>query len=536
MSEPTQRNIALPVALIALAATVAFLYAPVLAKLGRDWWTDENYSHGLLVPFVIGSIIWGLRDRIGPRTSGRRGRATALIGILLALLMLVAGTLGAELFTQRISLVVMLASIVIFLWGRGAAGILAVPFALLLLAVPIPQILFNRIALPLQAYASQLAVWGIRLFGVPTVRKGNVIDILPDGGIQTISLEVVEACSGIRSLMTLVTLAVILGYFTRSTDTGRFANMPRIDIVRTAILMVAAVPIAVITNAARVTSTGVLTFYYGKQATAPALHEASGWLVYVVALGLLISFNYGLKRLFSGDRISDPDWSASVRRVDPADQHRALTARMLWPLLTFLVVAGIGVNWIANRTEVTPARLQLTTLSTELGEWRQRGKESKFDPNIEQILRATDYTMREYTGPGGHIANIYVGYYSTQRTGSTYHSPQNCLPGAGWVMSDPEVVTITTPEGRSFTANRYLLENGIYREVMLYWYQGRGRTESSEYRDKLNTILDSVSRRRTDGAMVRVMTNIVGDESAAEIAVADLAARLEDQLPLYVPE
>jgi EpsI family protein len=144
--------------------------------------------------------------------------------------------------------------------------------------------------------------------------------------------------------------------------------------------------------------------------------------------------------------------------------------------------------------------------------------------------------MREYSSPDGRVANVYVGYYATQRSGATYHSPQNCLPGAGWVLSEPTVTTITTPSGRTLTVNRFLIENGVYREVMLYWYQGRGRTEASEYRDKLATIFDSVTRRRSDGAMVRVMTSVGDDAAAADRAAVDLAGQLEDELPRFIPE
>jgi len=535
MSLRDAKNYALPIAAIAVAAAVTFLYAPVLAKLGRDWWTDENYSHGLLVPFVIAFIIWNQRDLLAASFK-RANLMLAWIGVAIALILLLAGTLGAELFTQRISLVLMIAAVVVYFFGRRVLGLLFVPFSLLLLAIPIPQIIFNRIALPLQMWASQMAVWGIRLFSVPTLRKGNVIDIMPNGGIQPISLEVVEACSGIRSLMTLVTIALVLGYFTRSRDGGGFANLGRNDIVRTLLLMIAAVPIAVITNAARVTATGVLTYEYGKQATEATVHDASGWIVYVVALGLLIGVNYGLKKVLNRrdaetqreeDGISDSLFSI---------QHSAFNTPVAWPLVTVLLIAGLGVNWFADRGEVVPEHEPLARLSTRLGEWRQRGDEIRFDPAVEDVLRASDYTMREYAALDGRVANIYVGYYSTQRTGATYHSPLNCLPGAGWVMSEPEVVSITTPEGRTINANRYLLENGVYREVMLYWYQGRGRISASEYRDKLNTILDSVTRRRTDGAMVRVMTDVGDSEPKAQAAAADLAGQLEDQLPLFMPE
>lgn len=277
-----------------LAATLAFLYANVLVKLSFDWWTDENYSHGLLVPFVIGFIVWSESDRL-KQAFEKPKTWLGFAVIFFALFLLMSGTLGAELFLQRISLVVMLAGIVIYFFGTKILQLLVVPFVLLLLAIPIPAIIFNKIAFPLQIYASQIAVWGIRLFEIPTVRKGNVFEILPQGATQIISLEVVEACSGIRSLMTLMTLALILAYFTREKkhepEMGWISCLAGFDFWRAVILMLAAIPIAVLTNAARVTATGVLTYYYGKKALEGIWHDLSGWLVYLVALVFLLLLN-----------------------------------------------------------------------------------------------------------------------------------------------------------------------------------------------------------------------------------------------------
>jgi exosortase len=284
--------------IFAVALALAFLYAGVLAKLGRDWWTDENYSHGLLVPFVIAFIVWTEFDEL-KKSAQKSSFRLGFLAILFALAMLLGGTLGAELFTQRISFVLMIAGIIVYFFGARILKFLVVPFLLLLLAIPIPQIIFNKIAFPLQIWASQAAVWGIRLFEVASVRKGNVIEILPQGATQIIALEVVEACSGIRSLMTLVTLALILAYFTRekSEDT-RLPFYKNFDFWRAVLLMLSAIPIAILTNAARVTATGVLTYYYGKRATEGAWHDAQGWLVYVVALVLLILVNFILRFIF----------------------------------------------------------------------------------------------------------------------------------------------------------------------------------------------------------------------------------------------
>ncbi|MFV0389157.1 MAG: exosortase/archaeosortase family protein [Pyrinomonadaceae bacterium] len=280
---------------------LVFLYFSVIVKLVTDWSTDENYSHGLLVPFIIAYIIWTKRKELSLQQNAPQ---YVLGGVLTvgALFVLLAGTLGAELFVQRISMVLMLASVIIYFYGITILRMVAIPFLLLLLSIPIPQIIFNKIAFPLQIYASQLAVWMIRISGVPVLRKGNVIDILPRNAVQVIALEVVEACSGIRSLMTLVTLALILVYFTRTKSIkpggSAFAFLKNFDFWRGVVLMLLAVPIAIFTNASRVAATGILAFYFGDKATKGLAHDAAGWIVFAVALILLVACNFLLSGIF----------------------------------------------------------------------------------------------------------------------------------------------------------------------------------------------------------------------------------------------
>lgn len=512
---------------------VGFLYATVLSRLVGHWWTDENYSHGLLVPFVIAYILW---LRMSPM-SGLPHRPAIWQGCILvitALFMLLAGTLGAELFLQRVSLVLMAAGIAAYFFGITVVRSLAVPFLISLLAIPIPQIIFNKIAFPLQIYASRIAVSGIRVFGVPTVRKGNVIEILPAGSVQVIALEVVEACSGIRSLMTLMALAVILVFFTRSRDFVKPAKMTAFiynrDVWRGALLIVSAIPIAVLTNAARVTATGVFTYNYGIRATTGFSHELSGWLVYVAALLLLLGLNSLLRRVFKTKQDAEADSNAFAESKTGGFRPVAF-----WILISVLLAGGFFINWFENRGEVAVQRTALQELPSTLGKWKQKGDHIKFSPETESVLKTTDYTMREYVSDG-RLANLYIGYYASQRTGATYHSPQNCLPGSGWEMQKPEIVTIKTASGESFEANRFIIENGKYKEVMIYWYQGRGRTQASEYTDKVYTVLDSVSRRRSDGAMVRVMTSVGHSEKEATAAAVDLSASVSEVLPDFVPE
>ena len=286
---------------VAIAFALVFVYATVLEKLGRDWWHDENYSHGLLIPFVIGYILWQEREQFQSSKS-QPAIWCGVIGVVISLFVLWAGTAGAELFVQRISLVVMLASVAIYFWGFRFLRRLFVPLSLLVLAIPIPQILFNRIAFPLQLFASRCAVGAMSLLEIPVLRQGNVIELMPLGATTPKRLAVVEACSGIRSLMTLVTLAMVYAYFTRpkspqKSQTGASTILRSFVFWRSLILVVAAVPIAILTNALRVSGTGVLAHYYGTRVADGFFHSFSGWVIYIVAALLLLATGWLLDRV-----------------------------------------------------------------------------------------------------------------------------------------------------------------------------------------------------------------------------------------------
>ncbi|HEX3558990.1 MAG TPA: exosortase [Pyrinomonadaceae bacterium] len=310
-----------------LAASVAFIYWSVVARLGRFWWEDENYSHGLLIPFIIGYILWAERGRlasVGKHPRAAWGAACAVA----ALLALWAGTAGAELFVQRMSLVLLLAGLCVYFWGWRLLRAVAVPLLLLVLAIPVPAIVFNKIAFPLQLFASQCAVWVMRLVGIPVLREGNIIELYPLGSVTTKRLEVVEACSGIRSLMTLVTLAVVFAYFT-SPSHGGGAGGPdgdtrrsRYAVWRAVLIVAAAVPIAIITNAARVSGTGVLARYYGTQVADGFFHEFSGWVIYIVAFLLLFAFGWLVDR-FNPSRRGGAGGRGAAANVSEAveDKH-----------------------------------------------------------------------------------------------------------------------------------------------------------------------------------------------------------------------
>lgn len=255
--------------LICLA--LGWLYFDVLRRLMSDWYNDENYSHGLLVPVIAGYALWQNREEL--RETPIRPMSW-LGGVLMAgaVLMLWAGTVGAEMFITRISFLFALISLVLYFGGKNWLKPMGFPLLLLLLAIPIPLLIFNRIAFPLQLIASDYAARIINLIGIPAFREGNVIEL------AEMKLEVVEACSGIRSLMSLATLAVTYVYFAEPQWWRRIA------------MVASVVPIAIVTNAARVTATGIMAHYRGEEAAQGFQHAFSGWLMFIVAMILLLAF------------------------------------------------------------------------------------------------------------------------------------------------------------------------------------------------------------------------------------------------------
>lgn len=205
-------------------------------------------------------------------------------------------------------------------------------------------------------------------------------------------------------------------------------------------------------------------------------------------------------------------------------------------MLLVLLVGGALIHWREAAGEIRPERKLLKDFPAKIGNWQQNGGDQRFEPEEEAVLGADDYLMRDYFLPASSKgANLYVGYYETQRTGATYHSPRNCLPGSGWTMAETQPVEISLPDGRKFLANNYVIENNRSKALMIYWYQGRGRFVANEYKDKFFTVLDSISRRRSDGAMVRVIVSIDKSEQEALETAKNLAAATAANLAEFVP-
>lgn len=204
-------------------------------------------------------------------------------------------------------------------------------------------------------------------------------------------------------------------------------------------------------------------------------------------------------------------------------------------LLVLILSVGAVVNAWSYLGEAHVERKALKDFPQTIGAWQRTGTDQLLDDETLKVLKASDYLLRDFRKPQGPVANLYVGYYATQRTGATYHSPLNCLPGSGWQLSEPGKATVGLPDGSSFVANKYVIENGENRSLMIYWYQGRGRNVASEYWGKIYTVFDSVRLRRSNGAMVRVTVPVRGSVEDAEKAAIEFSSAASVVLPEFVP-
>jgi exosortase len=252
------------------------VYWPVITGLVRDWSTDDNYSHGFFIVPLALYFAWERRAAIA--AAPVRPSLLGVVAVAVSLLLLVAGLLGAELFLSRVAILGTITGAVLFLFGWPMLRVVAFPLAFMLLMIPLPAIIFNKIAFPLQLVASHVGEYSVRSLDIPILREGNVL-ILANA-----TLEVAEACSGIRSLVSLFTLGIVFGYF-----------VDRRAWVR-AVIALSAIPVAILANGLRVASAGIAAHNYGAAGVEGLFHEFSGWVVFVVAFLMMLAIQRLLQR------------------------------------------------------------------------------------------------------------------------------------------------------------------------------------------------------------------------------------------------
>jgi len=500
---------------VALLLVVGWLYASILAHLVLQWVGprhDPNFEHGIFVPLFALFVLWQDRKRLQAIPSAPSWAGLPLV--VLALLMLVLGILGAELFFSRVSLLILLAGLIILFQGWTFFRAVLFPWAFLILMIPIPNLIISRVTFPLQLLAAKLAAALLELVGVPVLLLGNVI------WLAAKPLEVAQACSGIRSLLTLVTLAIIYGYLMETRIWVRV------------VLALSAVPIAVAANSFRIFGTGLIVQYWDPDKAEGFYHAFGGWVIFVVALVML----FALHRLICGIWPTGPATTRDVPHLEelPGGESSAKGGAFRFGIVALPVLAtAIGLQ-IFSSTEIVK---HAGSLPAQIGVWT--GTDIPLTPEELDILGPGEYLVRDYQDASQlePPINLFIPFFPSQRTGDTIHSPDHCLPGAGWIPASREVVQLARPDGTSIPVNRYVVSKLGERQLVLYWFQAHGRVVASEWQAKYFLIHDSILLNRSDGGMVRLMTPMLEGESAdaAEARMMKLGSQLLPLIDNYIP-
>jgi exosortase D (VPLPA-CTERM-specific) len=508
-----------------LALAVASALPPFwfgLTGLAEEWARPE-FSHGPVIPVL--SFYMFLREMKalppaeGPGADRRPGAALMIFALALAL----AGNLA------RIDDLVFYALI---LW---AGGLVLVGFGLrrgwffwpsilhLVFMLPLPQFLYLQVNTGLQAVSSEVGVWIVRAAGVPVFLEGNVIDL----GVY--KLQVAEACSGLRYLFPILSFSYV------------FAVLYRGPAWHKAVILLAAAPIAVLMNAFRIGVIGVLVDRHGIGQAEGFLHFFEGWIIFLSCIAILFG-TAALMRRLSGERgplgdAIDMDFTglgAQLGRVRAAVPSPSLKAAALATL-------ALSAAW-----SLAPARETAQVERDPFGLFPMSfvgwsGGAGALDPGVERALGADDYLAAYFRHPEERAGvDLFLSFYESQVDGDSIHSPEACLPAGGWEifsLAAAEVDLSGTRLGR-ITLNRAVIQRGLERQLVYYWYEGRGRRMTGDVAIKLRTLADSLRLGRTDGGLVRAITPILPGEAEAE---ADARARrfllaAADRLHRFIPE
>lgn len=489
-----------------------------------QWWEREEYSHGYLIPLVACYLAFQKREAL---------RVAAEPGSWLGLFALIGGLLVWFLGEVSSIYTIIQYGYWIGIWGLallwvGVPGVRVIWAALfyLVFMIPLPNFLFFNLSQELQLISSALGVAVIRFFGISVFLEGNVIDL----GVY--QLQVVEACSGLRYLFPLMSFGFLIAYIYKGPLWQRL------------IIFASTIPITVLMNSFRIGVIGVTVEHFGIAAAEGFLHDFEGWFVFMACLAVLVLEIWCFYIFSRKDKVFldmfDLDFGAN-EPVDDAGEKNVSTKKFASTAVAgvLLLLAMIPVvQLIQDRVDVAPDRSRFVEMPLRMGEWV--GSESALEAAVVATLKPTDYFIGRFKRKSDvYPVEFYTPWYEEQRKGASIHSPKSCLPGGGWVILSHTIEEVESIDayGSPLKVNRVLMQMGEHKQLVYYWFQGRSRNITNEYMAKWYIFWDSLTRQRTDGALVRLVTYIPeGAETEAELRLTEFLQELHPRFPKYIPD
>lgn len=505
-----------PVSMWVLFGLIALLLGYASLSTIQDmihvWNTSEEYGYAYLIPIISLFLIWQRKNQLAEVEF-----SPSIYGLILTMiggLVFLAGIIAASRTIPQYGMVITILGVAWALLGWKAFRLILAPLAILFLMVPLPLFIYQALSGKLQLISSYIGVEVIRWFGISVYLEGNVIDL------GSYKLQVVEACSGLRYLFPLVSLSFLAAYIFQA------------EFWKRAVVFISSVPITVLMNSFRIGVIGVLVEYGGPGQAEGFLHDFEGWVVFMGCIFILVILMAILVRI--GPRKQTLREAFAIDLPEPIPESIQRQKRIIKPISWFVPILILGIA-IANvhfqdQEKIVPERRAFAEFPLSIAGWE--GMSVRLDENVLRSLKTDDYIVSNFVNADKKQVNFYAAYYANQVSGGSIHSPRGCIPGGGWVIKDLTERNIEGVEynGQPIKVNRLLITRGDYNQVVYYWFQERGRNITSEWMAKWYLFLDSLSRSRSDGALVRITTSVLPGE---DIASAD--ARSVDFLKLVSP-
>ncbi|MEZ5893840.1 MAG: VPLPA-CTERM-specific exosortase XrtD [Parvularculaceae bacterium] len=501
-----------------LVAVTGYAFWGGIAELFRRWGEQQELSHGYFLPVIAGWFLWARRDAV--LASLGKPVALGLAGVLISAIVLILSelTVTSLMMFQQLAMIALFSSLALALGGWSVFRLTLLPIGFLLFMVPPPYWAITVLSQQFQLWSSQLGVVIIEALGIPVYLSGNIIDL------GDYKLQVAEACSGLRYLFPFLSLGFIAAYLYKA------------PIWQRAIVFLSTIPITIVMNSFRIAMTGVLVQQFGPEQAEGFIHLFEGWVVFLMCLALLFFVIWLMARLSGrkkvGQLLALPDITPLPGVGQWSADRYAIYAGFS---LAVLAAAGAYVHFGTSNVLRVPDRADLSGLPYELHGWVSN--EQQVDKDTLEVLGADDYIITDLQSPEGEAFNLYIAYLNMQRHGHSWHSPRQCIPGGGWQITKHDVVPVTTDDGRTFHYNRLIIENRGFRQLVYYWYDQRGRKVANEFMMKTLLMVDAVRLRRTDGAMIRIMTPVGREEliDDADVRLTKFLKTLDPMLPPYIP-
>ena len=502
------------------------LYYSTLTWLVIRDWEKEAYSYCWLILPVVFFLIWLKRDDLISLPSKPSWSGLGPIG--LGIIFFWLGDLSGEFYTLYISFWLILVGICLLHLGIQKSQSIGFALFFILTMFPVPDFINTRIMLKLRMISSKLGVAIIHLFGLPALREGNIINL----GFT--KLQVVNACSGLHSLISLIVLCLLLVYFFRD------------HIWKRGVLLLSSIPLAIVTNSFRIAMTAILYKHFDQKVAEGFFHEFSGLLIFAVCIPILLIEMKTLEKLPPlKSKTNSESKKANTKTLgnNPGSSHIKISkgVRLLQPMFIVALVllgATLAISQIVDFREKIPAKKDLAQFPLKIGEWTA-DRHQRMAQKFLDVLDLSEYVIMDYKNPDGKKINFYVAYYESQRKGESIHSPATCLPGSGWSFDQSGTLKITGVPGKQgvYEVNRAVMQLGSNRQITYYWFPVRGRILNNAYQLKIYNFWDALTKQRTDGALVRLITRVYKDEKPkdAEKRLQNFVRVVAPVLDKYIP-